>query len=74
MWCHQRTFARKGKSVKRFFKSLYGTRDASQVFSTYMEEGLNEHGLRETVVPCLHWRDDIIFGFPDDRAHDLKHA
>ena len=60
-------------------KSLYGTLDASQVFATYVEEGLNDHGFqRNAVVPCLywgamlealgvHWGDDFIFGIPDDR-------
>ena len=37
-------------------KSLHGTRDASQVFATYVEEGLNDHGFqRNVVVPCLYW-------------------
>ena len=83
MWCHTRTFARKGK-IWRLLKSLYVTRDASQVFATCVEEGLSEHGFqRNAVVPCLywgavmealgvHWRDDFIFGLPDDRANDLE--
>ena len=46
---------KKGK-IWRLFKSLYGTRDASQVFATYVEEGLNEHGFqRNAVVPCVYW-------------------
>ena len=65
--------------------SLYGTRDASQLFTTYVEEGLNNHGFRRNaVVPCLYWGamlealgvnwgDDFIFGIPDDRADDLEH-
>ena len=36
---------KKGK-IWRLLKSLYGTRDASQVFATYVEEGLNEHGFQ----------------------------
>ena len=74
---------KKGK-VWRLLKSLYGTRDESQVLATYVEEGLNEHGFqRNAVVPCLywgamlealgvHWGDDFIFGIPDDRADDLE--
>ena len=65
-------------------KSLYGTRDASQVFATYVEEGLNDRGFqRNAVVPCfcwgatlealgVHWGDDFIFSIPDDRADDLE--
>ena len=74
---------KKGK-IWGLLKSLYGTRDASQVFATYVEEGLNDHGFqRNAVVPCLywcamlealgvHWRDDFTFGIPDDRADDLE--
>ena len=32
--------------IWRLLKTLYGTRDASQVFATYVEEGLNEHGFQ----------------------------
>ena len=68
---------RKGK-IWRLLKSLYGTRDASQVFATYVEEGLTDHGFqRNAVVPCLywgamldalgvHWGNDFIFGRADD--------
>ena len=75
---------RKKRKIWRLLKSLYGTRDASQVFATYVEEGLNDHGFqRNAVVPCLHWSamleavgvhwgDDFIFGIPDDRADDLE--
>ena len=75
---------RKEEKIWRLLKSLYGTRDASQVFATYVEEGLNDHGFqRNAVVPCLywgatlealgvHWRDDFIFGIPDNRADDLE--
>ena len=74
---------KKGK-IWRLLKSLYGTRDASQVFAAYVEEGLYDHGLqRNAVVPCLywgampetlgvHWGDDFIFGIPDDTAGDLE--
>ena len=69
-------FRKKGK-IWRLLNSLYGTRDASQVFATYVEEGL------DGVVPCLywsamleafgvHWGDDFIFGIPEDRADDLE--
>ena len=45
---------KKGK-IWRLLKSLYGTRDASQVFATYVEEGLNDHGFqRHAVVLCLY--------------------
>ena len=36
---------KKGK-IWRLLKSLHGTRDASQVFAIYVEEGLNEHGFQ----------------------------
>ena len=76
-------FRKKGK-IWRLLKSLHVTRDASQVFATCVEEGLSEHGFqRNAVVQCLycwavmealgvHWRDDFIFGLPDDRANDLE--
>ena len=76
-------FRKKGK-IWRLLNSLHVTRDASQVFATNAEEGLSEHGFqRNVVVPCLywgavlealgvHWRDDFIFGLPDDRANDLE--
>ena len=63
---------KRGK-VWRLLKSLYGTRDASQVSATCVEEGLSDHGLqRNVVVPCfcksaaletlgVHWADDFIF-------------
>ena len=71
---------RKKWKIWRLLNSLYGTCDASQVFATYVEEGLNEHGFqRNAVVPCLYWgamleawRDDFIFGIPDDMADDLE--
>ena len=74
---------KKGK-IWRLLKSLYGTRVASQVFATYVEEGLNDHGFqRNAVVPCLywnatlealgvHWGDDFIFSIPDNSADDLE--
>ena len=44
---------KKGKFWK-LLKSLHGIRDASQVFATYVEEGLRNHGFqRSAVVPCL---------------------
>ena len=69
--------------IWRLLKSLHGTRDASQVFATYVEEGLNDHGLQRNAVPCLywgavlealgvHWRDDFSLGIPDDRADHLE--
>ena len=74
---------KKGK-IWNLLKSLHGTRDASRVFATYVEERLNEHGFqRNAVVPCLHWSavleafgvhwgDDFIFGIPDDRVDYLE--
>ena len=74
---------KKGK-IWWLLKSLYGTRDASQVFATYVEEGLNEHGFqRNAVAPCLYWaaalealgvrwKTIFIFGISDDRANDLQ--
>ena len=45
---------RKKRKIWRLLKSLCGTRDAGQVFATYMEEGLNDHGFqRNALVPCL---------------------
>ena len=42
---------KKGK-IWRLLKSLYGTRDASHVFATYLEVRLNDHGFqRNAVVP-----------------------
>ena len=44
---------KKGK-IWRLLKSFYGTRDASQVFATHVEEGLNDHGFqRNAVMSCL---------------------
>ena len=63
--------------IWRLLKILYGTRDASRVFATYVEKGLNDHGfLRSAVVPFLywgamlealgvHWGDDFVFSIPD---------
>ena len=34
-----------------------GIRDTSQVFVTYVEEGLNEHGLqKDALVPWWYWK------------------
>ena len=75
---------RKKEKIWRLLKSLCGTHDASQVFSTYVEEGHNEQGFqRNAVVPCLywgavqealgvHWGVDFIFGIPDGKADDLE--
>ena len=82
-WCHQRTFARRGRSgdCSKVSTELV-TR--VKVFAAYVEEGLSDHGFqRNAVVPCLywgamlealgvHWGDDFIFGIPDDRADDLE--
>ena len=70
---------KKGK-IWRLLKSLCGSRDASQVFATYVEEALNDHGFQRTAaVPCLYWGAmlealgvdwgyDFVFGIPDDRG------
>ena len=69
---------------KRLLKSLYGTRDASQVFATYGEEGLNDHWFSEKCGGAVfilgrnagsigvHWRDGFISCIPDDKADDLE--
>ncbi|CAK0793479.1 unnamed protein product [Prorocentrum cordatum] len=74
---------KKGK-VWGLLRSLYGTRDASQVFQTYVADNLSEHGFdRNAVVPCLywscelealgvHWGDDFIYALPNDSADDLE--
>ena len=74
---------KKGRIWKLLLKSLYGTRDASPVFATYVHEGLSEHGFRRNaVLPCLYWCAvlealgvhwvDIIFSLPGGRANDLE--
>ena len=73
---------KKGK-IWRLLNSLCGTRDASQVFATYVEEGVNDRGFQRNAGPCLYWRatlealgvywgDDFIFSISDDRADDLE--
>ena len=64
----------------RLLKSLFGTRDASQVFATYVENGLDGHGFqRNVVVPCLyastaletfgvHRGDNCIFAVPSGQT------
>ena len=43
---------RKKRKVWKLLKSFYGTRDASQVFALYVEEGLSDHGFqRSAAVP-----------------------
>ena len=79
----QRKGLRKKEKIWILLKSLYGTRDASQVFVTHVEEGLNDHDFQRNAVPCsywgamleafgVHWGDDFILGVPDDRADDLE--
>ena len=74
---------KKGRIWKLLLKSLFGTRDASPVFATYVHEGLSEHGFRRNaVVPCLYWCAvlealgvhwvDIMFSLPGGRANDLE--
>ena len=53
-------FRKKGK-IWRLLKSVHRTRDASQVFATYVEQGFNDHGFHR----------NIIFGILDDRADDF---
>ena len=66
---------KKGK-IWRLLKSLYGTRDASQVFATYVEEGLNDHGFqRNAVVPCLYWGTTLeTLGVALGRRFHLQHS
>ena len=70
---------KKGK-IWRLLKSLYGTHDASQVFATYVEEGLNDHGFqRNAVVPCLYWgamleAPDWVQGHALGRRFHLRHS
>ena len=55
MYVPLKDFRKKGK-IWRLLKSLYGTRDAIQVFATHLEEGLNEHSFQSNAVePCLYW-------------------
>ena len=42
-WCYPKVLRKKGK-ICQLLKSLYGIRDANQVFATYVEEGLSNHG------------------------------
>ena len=72
---------RKKVKIWRLFKIIGGTRDASQVFATYVKEGLNNDGFQmNALMPCLYWstmlealdvywRDDFIFGIPDVNMH-----
>ena len=63
---------KKGK-IWRLPKSLYGTRDASQVFALYVEEGLNDRGFqRHAVVPCLYW--GAMLEAPGVRGFHLRHS
>ena len=66
------------EKIWRLLKSLYGTRDESQVW----RKG-SANWLPEKSVPCLycgatlealgvHCGDDFIFGIPDDWADDLE--
>ena len=46
---------RKKREILEVAQGLYGTRDASHVFATFVEEGLSEHGFqRNAVLPCLY--------------------
>ena len=59
----------------RLLKSLHGTRDASQVFATYVEEGLNDHWFsvgRNAGSIGVHWGDGFTSCIPDDKADDLE--
>ena len=49
---------RRKRKIWRLLKNRCGIRDASQVFATYMEEGLNEHGLqKDALMPW--WFEDV---------------
>ena len=72
------------RKIWRLFKNRCGVRDTSQVFVTYLEEHLNEHGvLKDAVVPCWYWiatlkkcgvhlGDGFIPAISDDRANDVE--
>ena len=65
-------------------KSLYGARDASQVFQTYVAENLSDNGFnRNAAMPCLywsetlealgsHWGDDFLYAVPDYMGDHLE--
>ena len=74
---------RKKVRIWILLKSLYGTRDACQVFETYVDEGQRSWLSEKCGGPVfvlgamlevlgVHWRDDFIFGIPDDKADDLE--
>ena len=72
------------RKIWSLLKNRCGIRDTSQVFATYVEEGLNEHGLqKDAVVPwwywkatlkrcSVHWRDGFIPAISGVRANDLE--
>ena len=48
---------RKKRKIWRLLKNRCGIRDTSQVFVTYVEEGLNEHGLqKDALVQWWYWK------------------
>ena len=75
---------RKPGVIWRLLKSLYGTRDASQVFAEYVSDSLRaESHERSCISPCLyfseelenlmaHHGDDFIGALPESQLETLK--
>ena len=72
------------RKIWSLLKNRCGPRDMSQVFVTFVEEGLNEHGLqKDALVPwwywtatletcSVHWRDGFTPSISGVRANDLE--
>ena len=75
---------RRKRKIWSLLKNHCGIRDTNQVFATYVEEDLNEHGLQKdavvlwsywktTLKTCsVHWGDDSIPAISGVRANDLE--
>ena len=75
---------RRKRKIWSLLKNRCGTRDTSQVFVTYLEEGPNEHGLqKDALVPwwywkatlktcSVYWRDGFIPAISGVRTNDLE--
>ena len=75
---------RRKRKIWRLLKNRCGTRDTSQVFVTYVQEDLNEHGLqKDALVPWCYWKatlktcgvcrgDSFIPVISGVRANDLE--
>ena len=52
---------RRKRKIWRLLKNRCGTRDTSQVFVTYVQEDLNEHGLQKgALVPWCYWKATLV--------------